>query len=148
METVERFVTSAPAEIVWRILADVEHWKDWTPTVLEITPLTGEGLRVGARYRVTQPGLQPGVYEVTDCTPNVAFTWVQRLLGGELIAEHRIEIRGGATQVELSFYSKGLLTNIATTLLSKKIRDLVTTEARSLKKRCDAMVKTQSVQSK
>ena len=142
METVERFVTSAPAEMVWRILADVEHWKDWTPTVLEITPLTGEGLRVGARYRVTQPGLQPGVYEVTDCTPNLAFTWVQRLLGGELIADHRIETRDGSTQVELSFSSRGFLANIATTLLSKKIRDLVATEARSLKKRCDAMAKT------
>jgi len=142
METVERFVTSAPAEMVWRILADVEHWKDWTPTVLEITPLTDEGLRVGARYRVVQPGLQPGVYEVTDCTPNAAFTWVQKLLGGELVADHRIENRDGATQVELSFSSKGFLTNIATALLSKKIVDLVATEARSLKKMCDAMVKS------
>ena len=142
METVERFVTSARAEMVWRILADVEHWKDWTPTVLEITPLTDEGLRVGARYRVVQPGLQPGVYEVTDCTPNAAFTWVQKLLGGELVADHRIENRDGATQVELSFSSKGFLTNIATALLFKKIVDLVATEARSLKKRCDAMVKS------
>jgi uncharacterized protein YndB with AHSA1/START domain len=142
METVERFVTSAPAEMVWRIVADVEHWKDWTPTVLEITPLTDEGLRVGAQYRVVQPGLQPGVYEVTDCTPNAAFTWVQKLLGGELVADHRIENRDGATQVELSFSSKGLLTNIATALLSKKIVDLVATEARSLKKRCDAMVRS------
>jgi hypothetical protein len=47
----------------------------------------------------------------------------------------------GATQVELSFSSNGLLANIATMLLSKKIRDLVATEARSLKKRCDAMAK-------
>jgi hypothetical protein len=142
METVERFVTSAPAEMVWRILADVEHWKDWTPTILEVTPLTGEGLRVGARYRVVQPGLRSGVYEVTDCTPNVAFTWVQKLLGGELVADHRIETRDGATQVELSFSSKGLLTNIVTTLFSKKILDLVATEARSLKKRCDAVVRS------
>jgi uncharacterized protein YndB with AHSA1/START domain len=142
MKTVERFVTSTPAEMVWRLLADVEHWKDWTPTILEVKPLTDGGLRVGARYRVTQPGLQPGVYEVTDCTPNVAFTWVQKLLGGELAADHRIETRDGATQVELSFYSKGFLANIAATLLSKKIIDFVATEARSLKKRCDAMVKS------
>ena len=142
METVEKFLTPAPPETVWRILADVEHWKDWTPTVLEITPLTDEGLRVGARYRVVQPGLQPGVYEVTDCTPNAAFTWVQKLLGGELVADHRIENRDGATQVELSFSSKGFLTNIATALLFKKIVDLVATEARSLKKMCDAMVKS------
>jgi uncharacterized protein YndB with AHSA1/START domain len=134
MKAVERFVTAAPAETVWRVLADVEHWKDWTPTVLEVTPLTDEGLRVGARYRVQQPGLRPAVYEVTDCTPNVAFTWVQRLPGGELIADHRIAVREGATQVELSFSSKGLLANIAAMLFSKKIRNLVATEARSLKR--------------
>src|ERR1700744_4506389 len=109
METVERFVTSASAEMVWRILADIEHWKDWTPTVLEITPLTDEGLRVGARYRVVQPGLQPGGYEVTDCTPNVAFTWVQKRLGGELVTDHNMAAKDGATQVELSFSSSGLL---------------------------------------
>jgi uncharacterized protein YndB with AHSA1/START domain len=134
MKAVERFVTAAPAETVWRVLADVERWKDWTPTVLEVMPLTDEGLRVGARYRVKQPGLRPAVYEVTDCTPNVAFTWVQRLPGGELIADHRIAAEEGGIQVELSFSSKGLLADIAAMLFSKKIRDLVATEARSLKR--------------
>src|ERR1700751_3723401 len=108
MQAVERFVTPAPAETVWRILADLEHWIDWNPTIVEIVPLTGNELRVGARYRGPQHGRRPGVYEVTGCTPNESFIWVQKLFGGELIAGHRVVAREGSTDVDLSFSSKGL----------------------------------------
>ncbi len=139
MRVVERFVTSAPADIVWQILADVEHWPDWTPTVLEIKPLGGTGLKVGARYRVVQPKLRPATYEVTECVPNQRFLWVQKLPGGAVVADHRITLRNGATEVELSFASKGLLGNVVAGMFSKMIRDYVATEARSLKNRCNAL---------
>jgi uncharacterized protein YndB with AHSA1/START domain len=138
MQVAEKISTPASVETVWRILADLDRWKDWNPTIVEIVPLTAEGLRIGARYRVTQSGLRPAVYEVTDCTPNEAFTWVQKLPGGELIADHRIASRDGASQVELSFYSKGPLANFVTMLLSGKIREFVGKEARALKARCEA----------
>ena len=133
MQALERFVTSAPAEMVWQTLAGLEHWKEWNPTIVEIVPLTEEGLRVGARYRVTQSGLRPGIYEVTHCTPNESFTWVQKVPGGELIADHRIASKDGATEVELSFCSKGLSAHLVTMLLSSKIRDYVAREALGLK---------------
>lgn len=142
MQTVARFVTSASAEMVWRILADVEHWKDWTPTILEIKPLTDNGLQVGARYRVTQPSLRPAVYEVTDCTPNQGFTWVQRLPGGELIAGHRIETRNGMTEVEHSYTSKGPSANIVMMLFATKIRESVAAEAQGLKEKCEATMRS------
>ena len=137
MRTVERFVTAARAEVVWRILADVEHWPSWTPTVLGVKPLSEAGLRVGARYRVTQPKLRPAVYEVTDCTANEAFTWVQRFPGGTMIADHRLAPRDGGTEVELSFTSNGLVANLLSMMFSKLIRDYVATEARSLKRQCE-----------
>ena len=137
MRTVERFVTAAPAELVWRILADVEHWPNWTPTVLEAKPLSQSGLRVGARYRVTQPKLRPAVFEVTEYTPNQAFTWVQRFPGGTMIADHRLAPRDGETEVELSFTSSGLLANLVSMMFSKLIREYVATEARSLKRQCE-----------
>lgn len=90
MRCVERFTTSAPPDAIWKVLSDVEHWCDWTPTVLRIEPLTNAGLQVGARYRVTQPKLRPAVYEVIECVPNQIFTWAQKVPGGALIADHRI----------------------------------------------------------
>jgi hypothetical protein len=143
MKTIERFVTSAPVEVVWQLLTDVEHWRDWTPTILAITPLTEEGLRVGARYSAKQPGLLPAVYEVTHYIPNETFTWVQKLPGGELIGDHRVAARDGATEVQLSFYSKGLFANIAAMLFSGKIRNNVAIEATCLEERCDAMMTSQ-----
>jgi hypothetical protein len=142
MEAVERFVTSASAETVWRILADVEHWRDWNPAILEVKPLTDDGLRVGARYQVTQPGLRPGVYEVIGCVPKESFTWIQKLLGGDLIADHRVAIRGSMTEVELSFSSRGLWAAMAIMPFSQKIRQSVSAEARSLKERSEAVARS------
>ena len=137
MRTVETFVTSASPHVVWSVLADVEHWCDWTPTVTEVKALNSTGLKVGAKYRVVQPSLRPATYEVTECVPNRRFTWVQRTAGGVMIADHRIAPGDGGTKVELSFASKGLLANIIGNLFSRMIRDYVATEARSLKKHCD-----------
>jgi carbon monoxide dehydrogenase subunit G len=137
MRAVETFVTSASPEVVWSVLADVEHWRDWTPTVIEIKALNGTGLKVGAKYRVVQPKLRPATYEVTECVPSRRFTWVQRFAGGAMIADHRIAPADGATKVELSFTSQGLLANIIGNLFSRMIRDYVAAEAKGLKKRCD-----------
>jgi hypothetical protein len=52
MRTVQQFVTLAHADRVSKVLADVEHWQDWNPAIMEIRPLTNDGLRTGARYRV------------------------------------------------------------------------------------------------
>jgi hypothetical protein len=97
----------------------------------------------GAKYRVVQPKLRPATYEVTECVPNSRFTWVQRFAGGAMIADHRIVPGDGATKVELSFASKGLLANIVGNLFSRIIREYVVTEARSLKKRSDNLASEQ-----
>jgi len=137
MRVAERFDTPAGPDIVWGILADVEHWREWTPTVTEIKSLSQDGLKVGARYRVVQPKLRPSVYEVTECVPNQRFTWMQKLPGGGLIGDHRVSKSNGATEVELSFRSEGLIANVVAGLFSKLISGYVATEARSLKSRCD-----------
>jgi carbon monoxide dehydrogenase subunit G len=137
MRVIETFSTNANPEAIWQILADVSHWKDWTPTVLEITPLNGQNFQVGARFRVSPPEIKPAVYEVTACVPNEGFTWVQKILGGGLFASHSICMKDGATDVELSFFSKGLLATAAAALFSSKIRKLVSIEARSLKKKVE-----------
>ncbi|HEY6849232.1 MAG TPA: SRPBCC family protein [Terracidiphilus sp.] len=142
MRTTEQFVIEARPGTVWQVLADVEHWHDWTPTIQRIEPLDAGGLRSGARYRVVQPGLQPAVYEVTVCIPDQVFTWVYRLPGGEMVADHRIATRNGQTEVEFSFSSKGLMADVLSMLFSKKIREFVATEAISLKRKCESILES------
>lgn len=143
MQVAETFVTSAQPEIIWKVLADVEHWHEWTPTVLTIEPLGNSGFGVGARYRVVQPKLRPAIYEVTACIPWRRFTWESRFPGGVVIADHRITQRDGSTEVELSFSSNGLLGNIVGKVFFRLIRNYVRTEAQSLSDRCDLLVQSQ-----
>jgi carbon monoxide dehydrogenase subunit G len=138
MRTIERFTTSARPEAVWRILADVEDWNTWTPTILEIKPLSNKGLTVGAHYRVRQPKLGSAVYEVTDCVPNQKFTWVRKFPGGAMVADHHLMSKNAETEVELSFSSSGLFANFVAALFSRMIREYVATEARSLKRKCES----------
>jgi hypothetical protein len=121
MKVVEKFFTKATAEQIWRLLADVEHWPDWTPTVLEAKALTGSGLVPGARYRVVQPKLRPAIYEGTESIPNRNFTCVQKFAGAAFTAEHFIRAGARETEVELAFASGGLLANIAAAIFSKTI---------------------------
>jgi hypothetical protein len=139
MQVVQTFFTPARPDVVWQVLADVEHWHDWTPTVMEIKPLGSTGLTVGARYRVVQPKLRPAISEVTECVPNRTFTWVQKFPGGAMIANHRLSSHERQTQVQLSFTSRGVLANLVSKMFSQRISDYVATEAKSLKSRCDNM---------
>jgi hypothetical protein len=155
MQTVERVVIQSSPAAIWQVLADVERWPTWTPTTLRVEPLPHNGLssshaptagghspalKVGARYRVIQPKLRPAVYEVTECTPLHAFTWIQRAPGATMIADHRLTAADGAgTEVELSFSTEGPIGALLGSLYSKRIADYVRTEARSLKHHCESL---------
>ncbi len=139
MQIVERVIVKAAPATIWQLLADVERWPTWTPTVLHVQPLTPDGLRIGARYRVTQPKLRPGVYEVTECAPHEVLTWVQKAPGATMIADHRLSGNRSETEVELSFATEGPLGAILGQFYSKRIADYVRTEARSLKARCESL---------
>lgn len=142
MRVVKTCTTSARPAIIWKVLADVEHWPEWTPTVLSVESLTDVGLAVGARYRVVQPNLRPAIYEVTECVPESRFTWVQRFRGGAMIADHRIRLRDRGAEIELSFASRGPIGNILGKLFSKVITSYVEIEAESLKTRCDLLAQS------
>jgi hypothetical protein len=139
MRVEETFVTSVQPAIIWKVLVDVEHWHEWTPTVIAIKSVGNAEFGVGARYRVVQPKLRPAIYEVTECVPSRRFTWVQQIPGGAMIADHLITQHHGNTAVELSFSSTGLLGSIVGHVFSQQIKDYVRTEAQSLKHRCDLL---------
>jgi hypothetical protein len=141
MHTIHRLIVQATPAAIWSVLSDVESWPAWTPTMLHVDPLTPGGLRVGARYRVTQPKLRPAIYEVTECTPQKAFTWIQKAPAATMVADHRLTAADAiGTEVELSFATAGLLGGILGNMYRKLIVDYVATEARSLKARCEALV--------
>ncbi len=68
----------APAVVVWDVFSDVERWPEWTASVTRLVALDGPGLAVRKRFAIKQPRMPKLVWEVTDVTPGVAWTWVQR----------------------------------------------------------------------
>lgn len=139
MHSVARVIINATPAAIWQVLADVERWPRWTPTVLEVEPLTNHGFHVGSRYRITQPKLRPAVYEVTECVPDKAFAWVTRAPGATMTADHRINACDGAgVEVELTFTTEGLLGGLLGMKYAKLITEYVRTEARSLKTHCES----------
>jgi uncharacterized protein YndB with AHSA1/START domain len=81
---------AAPPSRVWEVLADVERWGDWTPTIGSVVPLDGVPLRVGARARLEQPELRTTVWEVTSWEPGRGFSWKSTNPGLSMVADHVI----------------------------------------------------------
>ena len=125
----------APPERVWALVADVERWHEWTPTVTSITRMDKGPLAVGSRARIRQPRLPPATWEVTELVPGRSFTWVTRSPGVRVRAEHGVEPVGGGTRVTLSVRFTGLLGPFVARLTRRLNERYLALEAKGLAER-------------
>ncbi|WP_109507424.1 SRPBCC family protein [Nocardioides speluncae] len=131
-----RIDIDAPIDRVWAVLADVEQWPAWTPTMTLVEP---DGpLATGTRVKVTQPGQRAATYVVTALAAGRSFTWEARQIGVVLTADHVVEEREGGSAVTLGFSVGGLLGPLLRPLLGGKIRGYIDTEVGALKRRVEA----------
>lgn len=129
---------NASPEAVWKVLSDVSHWHKWTPTVSKVEVLDQPELKLGNRYKVYQPKLQPAVWTVTVLELPSSFTWESSAPGMHMVAEHILSAKGAnQTELTLIFAFHGFLGSILGKLMSKTVESYVMTEAQSLKKRVE-----------
>ncbi len=76
----------APIGRVWSVLANVTRWHEWTASITRVEPLDGAELKIGFRYRVFQPKLNPAVWTITELQAGSRFVWVSKTLGLMLLA--------------------------------------------------------------
>jgi uncharacterized protein YndB with AHSA1/START domain len=131
-------IDAAP-ETVWRVLADVERWPEWTASMTEVKRLDSSGFGVGSRVRIKQPKLPPTVWRVTSFEPGRSFDWVASSPGAKTVARHVIETRDGGSTVTLTLEQTGLLGSFIGMLLSRLSRRYVEMEAAGLKQRSEAL---------
>jgi hypothetical protein len=126
----------ATQPLVWSVMADVERWPEWTPSVSRVKRLSPEPLRVGGRVRIHQPKLPPAFWRVTELQPGASFTWVSRAPGVRVTARHAADVIAIGTRATLSICYEGLLG----ALLARWVGDLndryLALEAAGLKARC------------
>ena len=136
-----KFSTSIPIhtsqEAVWKDLSNVAHWHEWTPTVNKVEVLNTPELKLGNRYKVFQPKLQPVVWTVTELN-SANFTWESKSPGMHMVAEHIVKsVNANQSEVTLTFAFNGWLGNLISKMYGKMTEEYVQTEAQSLKKRVE-----------
>ena len=123
----------APRGAVWNVLANVQKWPEWTPTMTTVSAPGDAGLIQGNRFEVKQPGLAKAVFTVEACEEGTAFAWSTRSAGVSTLADHVLsDTVGGGTRIELSIRMSGPGVGLLWLLVGRKVRSFVDTEAESL----------------
>lgn len=131
-------IDAAP-EKVWAVLADVERWPEWTPSMRMVKRLKDGPFAAGSTVRVRQPRLPQAVYTVTEYEPGQAFTWATRFPGITITAGHYVLSReDGHATVRLTVDQTGLLAPLVGLFAARLTRRYVTQEADGLKRRCES----------
>jgi len=127
----------APPEHVWATVRDIEHWSEWTPTVISIHLLDPGPLAVGTRALVRQPKLLPARWQVTELEEGRSFTWITRGPGILVTARHSVERASHDSRVTLSLDFSGPLGPFCARLTHGLNARYLAIEARGLKKRAE-----------
>lgn len=138
-----KFITSltinASQEAVLKVLSNVAHWHEWTPTVTKVEVLDTPEIKLNNRYKVFQPKLQPVVWTVTELN-SANFTWESKSPGMHMVAEHVVKsVSANQSEVTLTFAFNGWLGNLIGKMYGKMTEEYVQTEAQSLKKRVETL---------
>jgi hypothetical protein len=129
---------TAPPEIVWPIMADVERWHEWTPSVRSIR-LLDQPLRIGSRAIIRQPRFPPALWTITALEPGRGFTWKSGLPGMWVHADHSVEPVPGGTRATLRLRYEGALARVLGRLTRGITKRYLDYEASGLKARGEAV---------
>ena len=134
----------APPDRVWAAMRDIEHWSEWTSSVITARLLNPGPLAVGSRAIVRQPKLLPAQWQITELEEGRGFTWITRGPWMLVTARHSIEgAANGTSRVTLSLDLSRPLGPIFARLTRGLNTRYLTLEARGLKKRAEQEAQAQ-----
>ena len=128
---------SAPPEVVWAVLSDVESWPEWTASVTSVRRLSSQRLQVGSRVRIKQPRLPATVWTVSDLVEGEQFTWTADSPGVRTRFSHRVVGRDDGSQATLWIDQGGVLGSVVGLLYGGLTRRYLQMEAAGLKRRSE-----------
>jgi uncharacterized membrane protein len=128
----------APADVVWRVLTDVERWPEWTRSERSAKLEADGPFRVGSRAKLGVAGSPlPSLWEVTALYEGRAFVWENKQAGLRNIAGHYVEAQGAGSRVRLTIDMSGPLAMLMRPYLAHVTRRNVAWEAEGLKQRAE-----------
>jgi uncharacterized membrane protein len=132
-----RINADAPVRRAWQVLAELERWPEWTPTVRSVERLDEGPVGVGTQVRIEQPRLRPAVWTVTRWEPERAFAWESRSPGVVVTATHAVEARDEGCKITLRLRFDGLLGGFIGRFSRRMTSEYLSLEAASLKLRAE-----------
>ena len=127
----------APPDRVWAPVRDIEHWSEWTPTIISIRSLDPGPLAVGSRAIVRQPKLLPARWQVTALEEGRSFSWITRNPGVSVTGHHSVEDAASGSRATLSLDFSGPLGPLCARLTRGLTERYLGMEAQGLKKRAE-----------
>lgn len=132
-------INASPAQ-VWTILADVAHWKDWTPTVKSFEWVEGDTLAVGAKARLDLEGAGKGIWTVTNIDEGRSFSWENHTKGVRTVGGHVVDARDGGSRVTLILEQSGFMATLLKPMIARVSNRNLPIEAAGLKRASEAKV--------
>ena len=105
MSEAARVSVAAPPARVWRVLAGIDQWPSWSPSVLAVTREDVEDQTV---YRIEQPPLPHARWTVTQWQPGRGFTWQTRGASSVLTGSYVVEAEEAGGSAPRSVVSNDL----------------------------------------
>lgn len=132
-------IAATPARI-WPVIANVEDWPQWLPTMTSVKRMGAGALEVGARYRLEQPRLRPTVWTVVNVEPSNTFAWEARWPGARALATHSLTAGpGGSTRLVLQVSFSGPMSLLARAIAGRTVQEYLSLEAAAVKRHFEAM---------
>jgi uncharacterized membrane protein len=128
---------AAPPETVWSVMADVERWHEWTPSVRSIRLLDDGSLRVGSRALIRQPKFPPAMWTVTALDPGRSFTWKSGAPGMRVYAHHSVAPAADGARASLALHYEGAIGRLLGRLTRPITDRYLELEATGLKRRSE-----------
>jgi len=128
-------VISATPTQTWLVYSEVVQWPEWMPTVTRVDALDSRELKLGARYRISQPKLHTTIWSITELTPPYSFSWKSRSSGICVEGRHTIdEISPAETRATSRIVLSGPLNWLAAMFLGRLTQDYLSREPAALKR--------------
>ncbi|MHB1445936.1 MAG: SRPBCC family protein [Acidimicrobiales bacterium] len=126
--------TSASLQELWRVLVDVERWPSLTPSMRAVRRLDTGDLEVGSQARISQPGMLPATWEVTELIEGTSFRWQSSAPGVVSTGDHIVGPSGAGAELTLRIHQEGPLAGIVGLAYGRRVRRFLDQEANGLRR--------------
>jgi hypothetical protein len=129
-------INSTPDHI-FSVLKQLDKWNQWTKSIISISFVNNDIIKVGAKIKVRQPKLSPAVWTITEILENKTLVWEKKSLGLKMTANHFIQESTEGPVVKLQIIYQGFLATLFYRLTASLTESYLTMEIAGLKKRCE-----------